>query len=1146
MRFAVFSELVRFIPIWLVLPYVSWAAKWFPSSSAIFLILHSGIMPAIGSGPAAIRRRLNSRLRWADRQLALNYVAMLAQSIHLHVHRRPALVVLEAYADLSRDDYQLDDETSDRTTLKAKLSRTLDGRSVASDAFVMALAIACHHDTERTGAAAVTVVEAYLSLSSDRLLRPDNDDRSSIPADTGEFIPRTLFVITAVGMLYGFRRVERARAILARWFDLTSEDLRDPIAMAARIRGKQPPLPSDVFDVVCGCLSTVFSRTFEPPDQLRLVETLLDIKPDQYDDPRTIAKGLRLIPREGKWVPRTMALLQALTFDHQYERSLVVFRGLLIDENNGAPADAAAAVEGITRLVERLPDFEKASVNGQLLHLLFGLGHHEELAIPYAEALFGLSATVYAHGPDAVVRALKANRPGFSPEESTELFTLLAGLMVDEPSRRDETRLLLDAYLWEVIDISTDRVPGAVNVCHLYWLWLDLTFNDTVDTPDNPSPVWSVALNRCRAIVRFVRATLAGWGETLADRRRLATELADVRRSLITAGWWLVRNAPSLAQRAAVQMEVLCWDVELGQRILFERVRFRDGDKASDQGTSDEDLKDGWSLGPDDEPSDPDRYSPDPDDAAPLGQFGTVSESILPRSIPTPSSGPPPVIQDDEFAKALRTGVDVPKLAATLGDRTVLLRAWFTPKNDLIWVAIQTNEQNARVLASGETTGGAAHGRLLRAVQWHDKILKLIWESPARSSDAMQSLAQEALPQLDDLSECLRGLEVEEGKFKAQRAILLETAAKHRSGPIVADWLEENIPLLPDNTDQRRKMIDDLKRFAALLKRLAYDRPVDLRDEVTAEFLTWAARVWNLAPLALELMAHFQHDLDLVVDVEGPLHAVPVAFLPVGPQGQRLMNLARSVRTSLSLFLAVPAEVNKNNDDIGDVVTVSWFATSDTNNAAVARGEWWLHAGQKIIAGHASVSGNRGLPRRRWRTAARSPAGCAAAIVRSVSDGRPIRTLTVCGHGTEEKSGVRLSSRGLDHAGPADTDCDSLWVGEGCDLKQVDLLLLISCSIGRPRQLSELPDVDGFVADLTAHGCRAALAARWPVHCLEAPQLGNMVAEEFCATDRQEGRADRAAALARARRKILECADGRKSTTKGLNTVAAFELYGLG
>src|SRR5439155_13812476 len=87
-----------------------------------------------------------------------------------------------------------------------------------------------------------------------------------------------------------------------------------------------------------------------------------------------------------------------------------------------------------------------------------------------------------------------------------------------------------------------------------------------------------------------------------------------------------------------------------------------------------------------------------------------------------------------------------------------------------------------------------------------------------------------------------------------------------------------------------------------------------------------------------------------------------------------------------------------------------------------------------------------------------------------------------CGHGNEHHAGVAL--------GPG------LWNGQGRDLSQVELLLLVSCSMGRVRATGAC-DVEGFCVQLALQRARSVLACRWPVQCQQAPDVANEVLAHY-------------------------------------------------
>jgi hypothetical protein len=293
-------------------------------------------------------------------------------------------------------------------------------------------------------------------------------------------------------------------------------------------------------------------------------------------------------------------------------------------------------------------------------------------------------------------------------------------------------------------------------------------------------------------------------------------------------------------------------------------------------------------------------------------------------------------------------------------------------------------------------------------------------------------------------------------------------------------------------------------------------------NRATADFVREVEMVWSLDGLVGRLDPD-QHDI--VVQLDGVLHSLPVVLLPVGDK--LLWQQVRSVRASLSVLLdALQRETEAEAtvcEDRGDrLLTLSWFPEGDTAGIGAVD----LHHGQ------AELSRHHGLD---WYAAAVDPEGTPTALFSGLDLGN-YRAVSVCGHGNEYRAGVQL---GL----------DSLWDGQGRDLSRVELLLLVSCSLGRVRRTG-VRDVEGFCVQLALQRARSVLACRWPVQCQLAADVANEVLAQYLRIRKehvvQSGEALtaarlRARALNLARAELLK--DGRDDY---LNTIAAFELYGLG
>ena len=257
---------------------------------------------------------------------------------------------------------------------------------------------------------------------------------------------------------------------------------------------------------------------------------------------------------------------------------------------------------------------------------------------------------------------------------------------------------------------------------------------------------------------------------------------------------------------------------------------------------------------------------------------------------------------------------------------------------------------------------------------------------------------------------------------------------------------------------------------------------------------------------------------DVMLQVQGPLHAMPLAWLNY--RGRPLFEVAASVSTSVSMTLwkHIALRVDETKPQSDDLLSVFW---EHPDARATSHGLQLLHAGLRKLVG-----------KNRYWTLGDKPRASAANL--SVALREKMFGLVVIGaHGSVQASGVKL----------ADDDCH--WCGNGTDLSAVDLLVLVSCAVGRMSQ-GENRDVEGMYARLAVQGARCVVAARWPIADTEAACFILEMVNEYltlCQKKGGVGRFDRARALNHARRAMLNHPSDVLRVS--MHQAAAFDIYGL-
>jgi hypothetical protein len=727
---------------------------------------------------------------------------------------------------------------------------------------------------------------------------------------------------------------------------------------------------------------------------------------------------------------------------------------------------------------------------------------------------------------------------------------------------------------------AQEAAADLVEIVGFDWLWGD-TSALQLQGISGLVEVWlsrrgmrdqELSLRVCREMVRLVREKLGDPAVPGEERKRSLWRLRAIRHLVVRVGhFWLGRAmTESAPQTDALRVEVLCWDAELGQRVLLERL----GQVLITENAQPTVC----ALPQKGRPSCP---SPPTDLAnARFGAFGyrrftsppVLNESLLDQSglALVPSN-------ENRWER----GVGQDDIAAAIGD-TLLLRAGFDLEGRLVWSLFGVKDGRLQVLES------RCLDRLAAGVTPRDRFLDSHTRHQAAIGSAFEKAGEVAVGerwrhanQAFSRGHTLVGGAVRRFQGALERAAswddlqgywsnLLYTlveADEDRAHPSRKSWPDQDLirylaPTdLPDNALLAAYLYRSLPellgadpgergpllaRWADLTRRPDSER-VTLAyrcvDTATEEFLREMEELWDLTPAVASLDAEAT---DLLVQVDDALHPIPIAFLKVG--GKFLFERVRSVQAVLSplvndwLSRVAPAGVSA----VGRLLTVSWV--EEDNRAR--DGARLLHHLQGTLAAARGAE---------WYSASEEPAGRHAVLAAAMSTG-PFAVVTVCGHGVELSAVDEGESepRGgyTAHAGVALQD--GIWTGSvvvapdgtsrpACDLGSTELLIQVSCSLGRVAQ-SELRDAEGFCLELAVRRARSVVAGLWDLHSFQSPVFANWIAEEYLMLrDRATAAipvALRGRALNQAHRRWLQ-ANERGGTRIGLSTAAAFQLFGL-
>lgn len=861
-----------------------------------------------------------------------------------------------------------------------------------------------------------------------------------------------------------------------------------------------------------------------------LIETILGVEPDEFE-----GGGWRLHLKLRRWV-------EANTQEFNGQLSLQMMGSFL--HQFGAPAKGLRVLEwccgiepsdyqDVETLGRRwdsywssLPGDVRATFFRTFVSVLREAGRDPRRdALAIIEADSGLRSGDYAD-PSRVARKLERRMLGLQIDtQSAYVVSLTDSLAL--LGYRDRANLVLDSYLrgyrslWEV---PPDGDIGIVHVVPLLTWWLEQHATRDRD--------FTFAL--CQQAVVYLRKGFGSRGVRLEDRRDFIRYVDDLRRAILEAGY--VWTSEPEDDGGSLRLQVVLWDTELAQRTLLERFLLDPLLRVHPSGTP---PATGLRLF---------RCRSDWVDLASQGR-ALATLSRIPAAADNGEAGLAARVEAGESLKvehpqlyarlhaAIQRGVEESVLLEVLGECTVLLRVTFDAEARLIWTAVARD--GARLAVVGTGRGQPDDLGFIRAATYrHDLRTTLAHLDPERPPHLFLASVERWIGFFERLR-TMGSFDADEASTVWQETLLAYGEATDQDDePVLAElelwerclWWMWQPPAAPEGFLEIAKAAST--HLQLLLDCFQTDyldsgngtAPAERVHMMTADLIEEVAVRWNLDRLAdfLTLETH------LILQVDDALHAFPVAHLPIA--GKPLYSRVCSVRKSFTpMFQMLQQEMEGESGDSGDagrMLVVSWFDSDDPTRASA----------NDLLQGHFNLAREYALD---FYSATEGPDGSAGSIRAGLDAYSSFDVLTVCGHGSLGDGGVKL------------LECDP-WRGQGCDLSRVGLLLLVSCAIGRLNQERDL-DVDGFCVHLAVHRAASVVACRWPVLARETCIFANEVVSQYLklrselAGPQEKQAGLRARALNAARRVFDREGEGCGPVSPvGVNTIAAFDLYGLG
>jgi hypothetical protein len=949
-------------------------------------------------------------------------------------------------------------------------------------------------------------------------------------------------------------RPAHAVALLESWLGLGADSWEDADALAARLRERLRGVHGDRATGLLATLADSLGIVGRTPQSVALLQGWLGLGPAD-GTAADLGQRLRgLSPDRASTLLRTLA--RSLGVERRGPAALALLEGWL-GLNSAAWQDPGALA---TRLRERLDALPPADASALVTTLADVLrwenrpGH----AVALVEAWLGIGPAAWQDA-GALARHLRERTQGLGADHAALLLDALADAL-KTVGRQEHAGWLVafqcEDFRW--LEAGHPRALLPENAVGWLVAWFHFFAGQDFDR----------TLDVCRRIVPFLRRSIHRGSVPPEDRRRFIEKITTLRHAIVWAVNAAVTHENHPALRVSRQVgkkllcweeslrrEMLCWDAELGHRIVLERYLFGEPAAAAGEGAGAFTLPPGQLAFPA-EYRPPDFHGPAPACAG-LGCFDQrTPPDASPARPPGPSRLGPGDLPPELHAldAQLREGVTPDRLARNLTRPEVLLWAGFGLNGQLSWTAYARDGEDVRPLAAGIGRLGDQTRSLLRwATDWHDFQLDLGWAWAACLSlpAEIQARVSQSLARIGQ---------------QLKKAGPIPTRVWQEFALLCDDL--ERLPNLQGRVAPLRKKSDHLLRdqdaelagrqwalVAALCDARTARQVEECLDRQTANFIDGVNFAWDLAALQFFLTP----ETDLIIQASDALVAAPVAHLAV--EGRPLFQQVRSVRSATSLLVL---DLQRRQEEIdhrrqeaatkrpaasptwwsrlrarwraptaagprAGMLTASWFKKDDEVPRAAS---WQLHHDQKRLAEGAGLD---------WYSLAEEPATTPNTLGRALPAGGPFRVATLCAHGGPNGSASLRADPDPDAPEVPGHLRETLWKGPPCDLGWIEFLVQVSCTVGRLTQ-DGLRDADGFCIDLALSRARSVLAARWPVHCRQACAFANLVVRHYLNLRQTEEPTPEACLRARAvnlaRRDFFPAATG-------LNTVAAFELYGL-